>query len=981
MPGLEDRNIQLGCGFQTVEGRGVSLVVLPEAAQGEFIPEEQFTFQAKICESAEELQKSLTVAMSVSVGAYAADLGANASSMHVTDSSRFGAYYMMELEYRKARRNLNVGISTLDANTREELEGLDCIEKWEEFYRANGDHVVSSVTYGRKLIIVVSLSHKVRSNQLRRMLEAKVGFSTPTAFQAAVDTKLQSELHTLIEENIASVQIYSIGDSAPDYIKEICKLKELKDKIRNFVNSEKTQVAPSEGEKEQSKPVQKHDVGREKGVIIAYTTCSYIDFLDKGFQKIKDIDSAYARMLQQTNRASRFLEAIGLCHGRVNILIRNINFFLSGHDGAFILDGETEKGASQVLGLLKKHALLLRSIARDVVAEVSGLSEEGRLHRFRIAEAKECLNLLEKLYPSTNGYTRETFQRLFHARMKLIHKFDEIIGDKFNMAWRLENLKKIVMGIDSERMNVLKKVALFQLRVEQQVSPSMLACARLIKELELSLSFAITSLQGLPRKSRKEGGITKEVTQLFEELTQKLTKFPHKNAWIQRLDILSKVYDTLRSPLMKIQTNEPIPGDQAELHSILMQLRQVFEMLLPKSARAGSCPRLEAEALQAIEVGIDTARNFLQVTEANALIEQALLLRGEVEHVFNATSVLFSEALESFCFPPEEQAHLEAVCKEHVRETEAKESSEKWWADRWEKIFKISKDLNEVVDNQIPSSAPAEAKKACQVIDFRHEAYLVGNFEVKRGRWFTEQFDSNEFQKMKIPITTQFLRFRLEGEHLPPGVQVVFDLKRKSKVLFCDNKSPHRTLYRQITTGDPIFPLEKSMNEIAGILGSHDPSTLSRGEALMHGQNETTIFRKVRICDAKLKCRPEQIPAACKGFSIKIFAQMSKGLEPLLLPDSAPKGQADYGSRFRSVGSNGAIAGSDDRQMRLGATLSQAHLPSLNYPTPLRVAALQARSPLPKRKVSPLVASSTTSTASSPINDDADERQTAAASQ
>lgn len=962
MPGLEDRNIRLGCGFQTVEGKGVSLVVLPEATQGELISEEQFTFQAKICDSVEDLQKSLSVAMSGSAGAYAADLGTNASSMSVTESSRFGAYYMMELEYRKARRTLNVGISTLDASTREELESLDCVEKWEEFYRTNGDHVVSSVTYGRKLIIVVSLSHKVRSSQLRRMLEAKVGFSNPSVFQAAVHTKLQSETHVLTEENISGVRIHSFGESKPDYLEEISKLKELKDKISSFVNSEKTQLVQSESGKVQHKPAQKFDLERDKGVIIAYTTCSYIDFLDKGFQKIKDIDTAYARMLQNTNRASRFLETIGLCHGRVNILIRNIKFFLSGHDGAFLLSGETELGASQLLGLLKNHALLLRGIARDVVAEVAGLSEEGRLHRTRIAEAKECLGLLERLYPSDYDYSRDSFQRHVHKRLQLINKFEGILGDKFDIAARLERLQFIVSKIDAERVCVLKRVELFQSQVERQVYPSMRACVQLIKELELSLSFALVSQQGPRRRSRSDAGLTKEVTQFFEDLTQKLTKFSYKNAWIQRLDTLSRDYENLRSPLSKSQANEPISGDNSDLHNILIQLRQVFETLLPKSARSGSCPRLEAEALLAIEKSIDTARNFLQMADANALIEQGLLLKAEVEQVFNRTTTVFAEALEMFCLSPTDQSFLNAICREHVRETEEKESSEQWWVAHWAQLSKISKDLDDVVSNKIPDSAPPIAIKVCHVIDFRHEAYLVGSFEMKRGKWFKDQFESPEFQKIKIPITTRLLRFALEGDHLPKDVQMTFDLKSKPKVLFDEHKSPHDTLYHQITTGDPIFPLEKSMQEVANILVSRDPRMLSYGEALMHDRNETRLFRKVRVCNAKFQCKPKKIPAACKRVTINIFAQMGNGLDPLMLPDVAPKGHADYGGRFRSVGSANAMAGSDDRQqMRLGHTLSQDHLPSLNYPTPLKVAALQAmstRPPHPRQGIFPLVASS-----------------------
>lgn len=925
MPGVEDRNIGLGRGFQTVEGRGVAVVVLPEAMLSELISEERFTFRAKLYDSTEELQKNFSAALSVSAGAYAADLGANANTGSATDFSRFGAYYMMELEFRKGRCMLGVGAEALEPSIRDEIEQLDSPEKWAEFYRANGDHVVCSVTYGRKLIIIVSLSHKVRSHQLRRMLEAKAGFTAPMVAKGALEMNVESNLQALAEENISSVQIHSIGDSDPNFLREIDKLGALKDKIRRFVNSAAAQ--PVENHSVEEAPTHTASTIKDKGVIIAYTTCSYIDFLNKQSPKIRDITAAYDWMLQHTNRASRYLEAIALCLGRIDLLIRNVTFFLSGHEGAFVLDAVTEEAAGLVIDILKKHAITLRGAARDVVAEVSGLSEEGRSYRVALAEAKESLGLLDELNLSHIDAGRENVQQVLDMRWKLIEKFELLICDKggkeIALKARLKTLQTVVSRTDEEKKGFLKQVDALKLEIERKTAPFQRDRAVLLRDISPHFQLAIQSL----RRQKKEGVATSEMMQLFEKLKQVVTQTQYQNRWVERITSVCRAYDATRSPVTdgKKQKSEPVAdaysmsSDQLELQELLQRVEQLFDVS-PRYHYSLAYPLSSAELLSAIERMLDTAQLYLPDKETKDIVQRALLLKEQGEAMFLSLSQAHIEACDAFRLKPEELQIIKEICTDYIQEVTAKELSKKWWEDHWEQIYNISIDLDGIANNTMPPSAPLAANKVCAAIDFQHEGYLVGVFTAKRGQWFDkEHFNGETFQQLLVPITTRFLRFKVEGANAPK-VPVEFNLMSKTKVRFGEHQTAHRTLYRQIQSNNPVYPLQKSMQEVADLLGPSDSLTLTRGEALMHGENETKLYRKVRVRDVRFLCSPNDVPVTCQEVSIRIFAQMSKGLDSLDLPKLPPKGKADYGIRFKSVSSASGLAVSERPQLRTLAT-------------------------------------------------------------
>ena len=922
---LEDRNVQLGCGFQTVEGRGVAVILSADAMMEKGIPEQRFTFQAKLCDSAEELQKSFSAAINVSASAHGADLGANVGVSKTTDAARFDAYYMMELEFREERFSLGMmkgNGEILDPGIRQELESLDTVEKWEEFYRTKGDHVVNSVTYGRKLIIIVSLSHKVRNDQLRRMLEAKVGFSASSIANGQANLHLESNLKALAEENISSVQIYAIGDSDPDFLKEIDKLVELKEKIKNFVNSTSKQEsdagrAPNLSDE---KP-RLRTLERQKGVVIAYSTCSYIDFLDKHIENRQSIEKAYDQMLQATNRASRYLEAISQCHSRLDMLLRSMDFFLAGHDGSFVLSAATEESVGQVRGTLRKHATTLRSIAREVVSEAAGLSEDGRRRRMVLEEVRGCLGLLDDITTDLDLRDTENVRLLLTTRLSLIDKYEAKLKGGVDGLHLKPRILDLLTAFD-ESVNEKKRYAqsFNDLRVsfDQRIRPVLAERTDWVEGLMRHYS---TLLSSLDRKLKPEQGILvdnekKLLSALLTPSPKPLGEEKIQDAWFEQVVALREFLRAEFKSLLEVAAqSEP---EVSKKHKTSLTREQILQNLVPfgdllegwcqvarhysEGRSAHSYRNSATYELEQIEGMIRLLKDisFFDVGRFKAIGQDLDTLRDEIDVSIKDIQGKLQMALDACQLKGDELSLLKNSCETYVQEVEKLESVDGWWQSRWRQVLQASQDLDRIVSNQRPDGAPDHVNQVFNSIDFKHEAFLVGVLPVMRGWGFHKnEFNGGDYQKMRVPSAARFLRFKVDGANLPAR-PVSFNLLSKPKVNVAGRKSAHRTLYKEISPGDPIYPIQPHMRDVAKLLeGQTKTASLTRGEELMHGMNETVLYRKVRIAHLHFEGGEADIPLF--SMSVMVYAQMGKGLEPLGLADDAPRGRADYGVRFRMV--------------------------------------------------------------------------------
>lgn len=949
---LEDRNIQLGHGLQTVQERGGICVVTKQAKHGRFVPKQEFSFKAQMCDSAEQLRRSFSLATSVSVSAYGADLGVGYTQNKSHDTANFDAYYMMELEYIHGRLILDPDSQNseiLDPAIHDEVETLDTAEKWEEFYRTKGNQVVSSVTYGRKLIIIVSLSHKIRSDKLRRILEAKASAQEITG--AAGEVSARSAISELAKEEISSVRIYSIGDKNPNFMEEIDKLVQVRAKVNSFLNSTNNTVTVDNPNPETESKPQKTTISTPiprqaavkvsdtvdseesdsightsnptmEGVIIGWETCPYVDLLKKGIKNIKNIEIAYDEMLRRTNRASHYLEAIAICHGRIDMLVQNIDFYCQGHDGAFTLDAKTEKNADRLRDILNQYKIRLSQFSRDIVAEISGQSDMGRSHRAHLTVAREFINLQREFISFFKHDLDEVDLDGLDVLWPLVDKFDNMLNAKGAKALQLKSRLNALQQATQESKNCIKK--------------TIKALNGLSKELFPIVRSWIPLMQSIEQMHQLVQFMKRRILQLQ---SKSIEDFIELHSDSMQLYNLLKMFDAMAN---KIVGFEPL---FEKIHALIESQQETWNLFLQaefhysKSDDTASEKSKVIRDLKQILIQLDTLLSpyislleqthwFLQENgfnfDAETPIETACsmmedLLTHICKSVKHPTLMEMREKIEiikmeftkedTLCFKAvtehflacrlnkDEQALLRQICDKNLTDLQVTETVEHWWRDCWKKIYAIAENLDNIVNNQMPHNQDSQGSVEFSAVDFKRQSFLVGALEATRNRYFQRNWFTGPYANLLVPSNARVLRFKLEGENLP-ACPSQFTIISKHKRLFDHHKSSHRTLYKLIKPEDPIYPLQPNIHEVASLVNARsEQENITRREQLIHSTNESSLYKYIRI---RLQFLGEV--GACNKITMKIYAQMGKTLQPIGLSTIPPKGKSEYGVRFGMVG-------------------------------------------------------------------------------
>lgn len=922
----EERNIQLGCGELSVECRGGTIVVSEEARKGKYFKEERFECRAMLCDSREELQQKFTQAISLNASAYGAELGGNTSVSHNIGNSNFDSFYMLVIECRDGRRELDLSTPSNDIllpAVREEIEQIHTVQQWEEFYRTKGDRLVYSIVEGSKYIIIISLNRKVKNKEFIKLLQTKLAIPTQIG-AAGVAAKLQEHLTFLGQENISSVEIRSLGDSNPDFLKLIEQLLTLKTKLAQFVNSGNSSEPNNSQTLNVSDGASDNKISSKgKGRILAFSSCSYIDLLPEQLRQA--IETTYDQFLQRTNRAAHYLSEIGRTYTRALTLSNDIEYFFQGHDGAFLYDHDTEIAGVGCKKILTGYMEQLKNMSNDIVAEISGLNPEQKLQRKKSIAARGCLELNKDISALYQQVNLSAFHQIVMEQLQVVEHFLPLVRveDSQYLTPLKINYSKIVeiFSKHQEREQAILE-NLNQLGWEindlllEALNKRMVAIENLVDFYQQYISDPENKFLKLSAEtlSKKQEFWAARLMPLLKAVIADDKESSESNLDINREEF-KKIYDQLHQLAKANEAQSPSKSsmhqakyDRKEMDGLMTSLGEVIvlwsELIrLQKSGQMYS-PHIENQCkyLSSLLSLCLQLCSIHELTEKQKVFSQlhSTWMREHAGFLKELAGVVKQCQLKKT-----DITHLKETCQNYINDEQSSDVTEKWWQNKWEKLLTIAQDLDCIVTNRVPKDFNDDKDRMLQkifaVIDFKYEAFRVGKLEAKRHAWFNKEcFSGKEFSQLSIPIGTASLRFRLEGDTISSDNQVIFDIERKSPIRMDNHSAKHKTIHQNVVLKEPVLPQKPAKSEVFKIAKrpAHN-NTLLRFLQMMHEPNEMRVYKKIRIKDAHFA---QHLDSSVSSVTIVVFVQMSKlgkGLEILVLSERAPVGRADYGFRFR----------------------------------------------------------------------------------
>mgnify|MGYP000632614712 CR=1 FL=1 len=927
-----ERNIRLGCGEQSVTCQGTSIVVTEEARDGLFFKEERFDCRAMLCESREELQKKFTQEVSLNASAAGSELSTNATISREIGKDNFDSFYMLVIECIEGHRELNVcgeAQQILLPDVQKEIATLQTVEDWEEFYRTKGDRVVFSTVIGSKIVILISLKNKKIQKDLITVLQAKLASPTTLSGAAGIAAKLQEQLSLLGRENISSVEVHSLGDSNPDFMRLIEQIGALKMKLAQFVNADSTEASKSPGDLGKDEPHHTNGaVGPEgKGRILAFSSCSYIDLLPENIRK--EVEGAYDQFLRRTNRAAKYMATISKVYSRANILSNLIDYYFEGHQGAFTYDVDTELAGTNLKNMLVKYKDQLTTLSDEVVREISGLSVDHKLRQEKSLRAHACFGLkkdISALYASSQ--TRD-FYKIVNEQMELVEEFFPLVhpGDQQYLLPLKERYAKILQIFKIYHTNedeILTKLISLGLEIYnfflKDVSHEIIA-------LENLIGFYNENFANFISRGEKER-VERNWVCHSETLLQLLKPFQKKSgcAAVVNAGINCEPLGYLINRLQQIKP-EQAHGTKKGVDSLSENRRETVDLLdmLGKALAPWQALLATRIKLQAFLTKYGVSHDSSNIEDAFKLLFSMQTLCAQLFKtqslgpVFSANCCLYADFMqmkveflqaltinvEACRLKKTDIIAIEKTCQHFLEIQRTQDSAEQWWKEVWKKITAIAKKLDFIATNTVPNhAAPPQVDmygKIYAVIDFKKAAFRLGTLEIARHKWFKkEMFSGKKYIKLSVPIEATNLRIQFADAAQFPENSLTFNIERKSAIQMDDRHAKHRTLHKNLLLGGPIIPRRLAKVQIFNIMKRlTSDKALFHVSDMLHAANENIVYKKVRVKNAYFN---QRLDNGVTSLRLNVFAEMGylgKGLEPLCLGEDMPVGEAYYGFCFR----------------------------------------------------------------------------------
>lgn len=221
---MSKEEVILGIGISSVSGRTHqrALQEIDYENQVETVYKKEMKYTTTLVESVTELRKHLSSSLGGSATINNVAPEVNAAISASSDTSNHDLYYVIKINYVDHVDLLNGTMkSEEDANN---LMNRDI----QDFYRANGDSYVNSITYGKELLAVVQIKTDSKQSKVDADVDIK---ATNPLFTAKASTK--AGIEKLAKYNIANISIFTKGTKA-SVSTVASNLKELKACISSF---------------------------------------------------------------------------------------------------------------------------------------------------------------------------------------------------------------------------------------------------------------------------------------------------------------------------------------------------------------------------------------------------------------------------------------------------------------------------------------------------------------------------------------------------------------------------------------------------------------------------------------------------------------------------------------------------------------------------------------------------------------------------
>lgn len=418
---FKKQNIELGNGYQSVQGRGTSSLLKKtfEAAKAKHDP--TFSYVGKFCESSVEVHKELSVSLGISANIYNIAPEVKGTYSKITETDNFSNYYVIHLTWEKYRQKLeNLAQTDLVKNIAEELKSDP-----HRFYHDNGDEFISEVIYGQKMVVVIKIDKSQASKALKKGITANLNVPISGVGTVGGSVAINSVLESLHEESVADVQIFSVGIDSPDLqTSVVSNVKDLREKLQGFITKKplpevKSDTSDSNASKNPDKntdkptPPKSTNTAKSKAPaatankpaakqaaanndkkdakksdaatsdkedmiesVISFTSRPYYSLLSQKEQD--EVRQKYDTMLQEASQVAKVLHFISECHARADLFLHTTQFART-HAEALNLNATSKAEIKETAVELKNYLRSLEKHSKAILRDIFDDKKQGTL--------------------------------------------------------------------------------------------------------------------------------------------------------------------------------------------------------------------------------------------------------------------------------------------------------------------------------------------------------------------------------------------------------------------------------------------------------------------------------------------------------------------------------------------------------------------------------------------------------------------------